>query len=680
MTIAHRAPSQLAGRLLLPALLVLPAAAYQESTSPDLWFLNGPERVDLDVDASTLGVRFEAFMAEAEARRLIEQFPSIEQGQAQAARFVPGHTMLLQTREGTDAQAALGAAETIRAVPGVMSASPRLVGLEDPYFLTEEVLVRWLEGTEAAARQALTAELVATAQLEYATNPGVAYRVPHGADPLAIANGLASSGLVEFAIPDFQLRRVPNAGTNDPLYGDQWHLENTGQNGAKVDADIDVEGAWDVTRGDASLIVAVVDTGMELQHPDLKVNLVQGIDVLDNDNDPSAEDFWFGLFQEKHATAVGGVAAGKGNNNLGTTGVAQRCKIMPIRFLSENPFIGPTVQDEADAFNFARQNGAAVINNSWGPLGAATLPASTKAAIDSCNQNGRGGLGMLVMFAAGNSNSNNSNNGYTSYSGTVSVTATDDTDKRASYSSFGGSTDFCAPSNGGTNGITTTDRIGNKGYSTGDYTDAFGGTSSACPCAAGVALLVMSADLSLTRQAVLDILYETAEKVDPGGGNYGSDGHSNFYGFGRLNAADAVAMADSGSCAAQTYCVLSPNSVGPGATITSTGSLSVADNQFTLLSFSAPSGEFGLFFYGASQTQVGLGDGTLCVGGNLHRLPVVQVDMFGLAEHTVDFTAAPPNAQITPGSTWNFQFWFRDPPGGPAGYNLSNGLSVLFCP
>jgi len=287
---------------------------------------------------------------------------------------------------------------------------------------------------------------------------------------------------------------------------------------------------------------------------------------------------------------------------------------------------------------------------------------------------------MLVMFAAGNSDSNNASNGYTSYSGTVSVTASDDSDKRSYYSSYGASTDFCAPSNGGINGITTTDRLGSNGYSSGNYTDTFGGTSSACPCAAAVALLVMSADMGLTRQGVLDILYATAEKIDPGGGNYGADGHSNYYGYGRLNAADAVAMADSGSCGVESYCVTSPNSAGPGALMSSNGQLSVAANDFSLFSLGAPAGEFGIFFYGDAQVQNSLGDGTICVGGTLKRLSAVQVDVFGFTEYQLDFTDLPPGGDIEPGSNWNFQFWYRDSAAAGSGFNFSDGLSVVFCP
>ena len=280
-----------------------------------------------------------------------------------------------------------------------------------------------------------------------------------------------------------------------------------------------------------------------MQHPDLVDNLVQGVDVLGNDNNPQAEDgVWLGIFrwEESHGTSVCGVSAGRGDNGIGISGVAPRCTVMPIRFLSELFGPTPTVQDEADAFNFACQNGAAVINNSWGPAGSATLPASTKAAIDDCNQFGRNGLGSVIFFAAGNSGADNSGNGYATYPGVLAVTAVNDQGVLSSYSSFGSTVDLCAPSNGGVNGIITTDRLGTKGYSNTEYTDSFGGTSSASPTAAGVMGLILSVNPSLTRAEAIDVLLDTAEKVDVAGGSYNGSGFSNFYGYGRANAADAV--------------------------------------------------------------------------------------------------------------------------------------------
>jgi subtilisin family serine protease len=532
---------------VLGAPLAAQAGLPQTSAQPaDLGYWNGPDWVALKTDGSRLGLRFEAELDVDQIRGLLQGLPGLASGQADQTAIWIGHTVIVETAVGTSAEAAWQLASDFGQIAGVMSASPRLwAPFEDPYYLTEEILLRWKEGVPTQQRESWTAGLQRTADLSYTVNPGEVYRVPVGENPLTVANQLAQSGLVEFALPDFQLLRVTYSGTDDPLYPNQWHLESTGQNGAGVDQDIDVEGAWDITRGTAGVIIAVIDTGVELLHPDLFDNLVQGVDVLGNDNDPAAEDgtWWIFNWQESHSTAVCGVTGGRGDNAQGTSGVAPRCTVMPIRFLSELFGPTPTVQDEADAFNFACTYGASVINNSWGPAAGATLPASTKAAIDNCTQFGRDGLGSIIFFAAGNSGANNSNNGYASYSGVLGVTAVTDQGVLAGYSSFGASVDCCAPSNGGVNGITTTDRLGNKGYSNGDYTDGFGGTSSASPTAAGVMALILSANPGLTRLEAIEVLLTTAEKVDLANGNYDANGHSTLYGYGRTNAAAAVAEA-----------------------------------------------------------------------------------------------------------------------------------------
>jgi len=142
------------------------------------------------------------------------------------------------------------------------------------------------------------------------------------------------------------------------------------------------------------------------------------------------------------------------------------------------------------------------------------------------------------------------------------------------------------------------------------------------------------------------------------------------------------------TCEATNYCTISPTSVGPGAVISSSGSASIAANDFGLVaSFAVPS-EFGLFFYGPDQIDVPFGDGRLCVGAGgvgLFRLnPPQMVSIFGDIFRPVDFTVPPAGAgagQIFPGSDWNFQFWFRDPTGpGGSGFNTSDGLNVVFCP
>ncbi|MCH2111659.1 MAG: S8 family serine peptidase, partial [Planctomycetes bacterium] len=138
---------------------------------------------------------------------------------------------------------------------------------------------------------------------------------------------------------------------------------------------------------------------------------------------------------------------------------------------------------------------------------------------------------------------NNSSNGYASYGGVLGISACTDQELLASYSCFGPSIDLCAPSNGGINQLTTTDRLGGKGYSSGSYTNMFGGTSGASPIAAGVAALVYAANPDLSRWEAMVALLSTAQKIDAVGGQYDNKGHSPKYGYGRVDAAQAVRLA-----------------------------------------------------------------------------------------------------------------------------------------
>jgi len=140
-------------------------------------------------------------------------------------------------------------------------------------------------------------------------------------------------------------------------------------------------------------------------------------------------------------------------------------------------------------------------------------------------------------------------------------------------------------------------------------------------------------------------------------------------------------------CGLTRYCVTTPNSAGPGARIDALGSTSLAANDLVLTVAGAAPGKVGLFFYGPGSTQSPLGDGTLCVAGGsagIQRLqPPLLLDAQGAGARALDHGALPqPPAAgaVTAGSSWRFQFWYRDPQGGPAGSNLSDALLGVFCP
>ena len=129
------------------------------------------------------------------------------------------------------------------------------------------------------------------------------------------------------------------------------------------------------------------------------------------------------------------------------------------------------------------------------------------------------------------------------------------------------------------------------------------------------------------------------------------------------------------------YCQAGPNSNGAGAQISWSGSNSVAANDLVLEIVSASSSKPGIFYYGPNQVQTVFGDGYRCVGGAVKRLPVVFTDSFGDTSYSIDLNSTTlPTGTIAEGDTWNFQFWYRDPPGTLSTFNLSNALSVPFCP
>jgi subtilisin family serine protease len=359
---------------------------------------------------------------------------------------------------------------------------------------------------------------------------------------LAVLQGLDGVHAELDMLRRYERRSVPN----DPLFSGQWHLKNTGQNGATVGVDGRVDEAWDLTQGDPQVVIAVNDDGVDLDHPEFKDRLLPAMNFPE-DWKVRLQNGTFG----GHGTPCAGVAAAASDNDLGGAGVCPRCRILP-HLLGETQGIGFSVTDGSVAQGFVAMvdAGAWVISNSWGlesgdPNFASTgvLPPISdvvKDAFDYAETKGRGGKGTLILFAAGNSNDDI--DAYAGYENNLAIGSVDDTGLKSYYSSFGPTLDLAAPSNGGLQGITTT-----SPSTSGDgFTDSFGGTSSACPFAAGVAGLVFSANPELTAAEVRAILRETARKIDLAGGSY-ENGVSPYYGSGLVNAAAAVRMA-SGQC------------------------------------------------------------------------------------------------------------------------------------
>lgn len=361
---------------------------------------------------------------------------------------------------------------------------------------------------------------------------GVLFVLPApGVDDLALSRALHDRPDVAWAIPDLVVRLVPATLPDDPLVADQWHLENTGQGGRTVDVDIDAETAWAYATG-AGQLVAVLDSGVQLDHPDLSV--IPGHDYIDGDDDPTPASDWSG----PHGTGCSGVAAAVGGNGYGVAGVAYDADVYAIRLIGGST----TLSDVYDAFVEAVDAGASVLSNSWGYTSACEeIPAYRlfDTMFAYAEDEGRGGLGAAVVFAAGNGACDVALDGMLAHETAVVVAAVEWNDERASYSSYGDAVDIAAPTS-----ILSTD-VTPGGYgSYGDddaFSDWFSGTSAATPVVSGVLALMFEANPRLTAAQAREVLCDTAVRIDLGDVTYDAEGRHPYYGCGRVDAGAAVA-------------------------------------------------------------------------------------------------------------------------------------------
>jgi len=365
-------------------------------------------------------------------------------------------------------------------------------------------------------------------------------------NPLKITAKLQADPTIVTAEPDLAFKAALHSPVpSDTLYPEQWHLKNLGnRTGLKAGADAKAEGAWAITMGARGVVVCVIDDGFDLDHPDLGVpgKVVAPKDFGDNDANPRP-----GSADDKHGTSCAGVAIAEANGQ-GVVGLAPGASFMPVR-------MAPWLSDDSVTamFQHAIDQGADVISCSWSAA-APYFPLSTKVTAilrTAATQGRRNHKGCVILFAAGNENSPldgvkdgvQHHQGFALHPNVIAVAASNSLDLRSSYSNFGPAIALCAPSSGSPGrGIVTTDRRGAEGYDSTDFTATFGGTSSATPLAAGLAALVLSANSDLTSAEVKAVMMDTADKIDTAGGAY-QNGHSAFYGHGRINAERAVALA-----------------------------------------------------------------------------------------------------------------------------------------
>lgn len=437
-------------------------------------------------------------------------------------------------------------------------------GLRDrfgaPVVYTENLFVAFAEDVSRAQCESVLHEhgLSVTRALDYVTN-GFFVKAPDrvGREVFPLSEQLLDRREVTLCHPEL-VREIGAKG----VFASQWHLHATEIDGQLVDAHAAVEAAWQVTDG-AGAVIAVLDDGVDIEHrefstPD-KIVAPHSFAAPYSSNPRPPEG-------ANHGTACSGVACAEGRH--GASGVAPKAALMPLRYSAA---LGS--QGEADAFAWAADHGADVISCSWGPPDGrwwdpddrqhedvVPLPDATRLALDYAATAGRDGRGCVIVWAAGNGNESVDNDGYASYDKVIAVAACNDVSAKSAYSDHGEAVWCAFPSNHGepslTPGIWTTDRTGADGYNPGDptlgdpdgdYTNSFGGTSSACPGVAGVAGLVLACNPELRWDEVKDLIARTCDRIDEADGQYDDRGHSPFYGYGRVNAEAAVRAAGGSS-------------------------------------------------------------------------------------------------------------------------------------
>jgi subtilisin family serine protease len=375
-------------------------------------------------------------------------------------------------------------------------------------------------------------------------------KLPQGTSVFSALARFNGSGNVVYAEPNYKYRLflVPN----DPNYPEQWALDNTGQTGGTPDADIDADQAWDITTGNPEIVIAVVDSGIDYEHPDLKDNMwvnqaeLNGAPDVDDDGNGYVDDIYGYDFAgasfarvddgdsdpndtRYHGTHVAGIAGAVGDNAVGVTGLCWDVSLMALKIVADDgSAVGGFVltSDAIEAIYYAVDNGARIINASWG---GSEFSQAMYDAIKKADD-----AGLLFVAAAGNASNNNDINPVypASYDldNIISVMSTDHDDKPAPFSNFGAaSVDIAEP---GDQILSTTPRVEQFpmmvfGVPT-NYA-ILSGTSLSAPYASAACALIWSEFPTLPNSLIKGVLLKSSEPIDSDSRCCVSNGRINMY-------------------------------------------------------------------------------------------------------------------------------------------------------
>jgi len=367
-------------------------------------------------------------------------------------------------------------------------------------FAPDQILVKFRSGADIANIHAINK----TNTLKVISKINVhVVSIPPGQDIQKIIERFKKNRNVEYAEPDYIVR--VDSAPNDPEFSKQWNLNNTGQTGGTLDADIDAPEAWNTDPGNPAVVIAILDTGIKSDHPDLMGKVVS---PEMNFSDSLGTGDVYG-----HGTHVAGIAAASTNNGIGVAGVGYDCRLMNVKVINDGG--KGNYSWIAEGIMYAADSGAKVINMSLGGPPSKTIEDAVNYA-----------WGKNVVLVASAGNNNNTEIQYPAYCGNcIAVAATDYNDARASFSTYGDWVDVAAP--GDNIYSTILPRVSKKSTI---YYGYMSGTSMSAPHVAGLAGLIWSKGYTTNNEVRCQIL-GTADRIN---------GTGLYWVWGRINAQRAV--------------------------------------------------------------------------------------------------------------------------------------------
>lgn len=422
-----------------------------------------------------------------------------------------------------------------RGNPAISSAYPAFIRNGDTAFLDNQFLLNLRK--EDASREKVIKLIkpfkgTVTEELDMIRSTTFAISIPADVNIFTACSELHKLPEVLYAQPNFHFSGTVDFIPNDPMFSDQWFLNQSS------DCDIDAVEAWDITTGSASIAVAVIDGhGFDLGHAEMSGKYLSPYNAVDDNNNPAAIES-----EENHGTPCAGLIGALTNNSVGVASVGYNVMVVPIKigfdFSGGSFSTSIIILERACEHVMTAPYSIVAVSNSY-TMGSWYNVTSVRNAFSNMRTDSRGGLGAVVLASTGNQNTQNIEKYPFRFAHVVGVGSTDRYDSRSSFSNYGDSTDVCAP---GTD-TWTIDRSGTQGYSFNDYYE-FGGTSAACPIAAGIIGLIGSVHPEYTELQLRTQLYNSCEKV--GGYSYANNSYYPFgtwsiqLGYGRVNAYQAV--------------------------------------------------------------------------------------------------------------------------------------------